>query len=52
MERFETMSWDPIAIRHHAEQYDVSVFQEKILNFLAEVLPAAQVTAWEEANAA
>ena len=52
LERFEGMDWDTVAIRKHAEQYDVSVFQEKIANFLADVLPESHVAAWEEANAA
>jgi glycosyltransferase involved in cell wall biosynthesis len=52
LQRFETMTWDATAIRQHAEQYDVSVFQEKIMNFLAEILPESHVAAWEEANAA
>ena len=52
LQHFDTLQWDSVAIRKHAEQYDVSIFQEKMLNFLAEVLPEANVTAWEEANAA
>ena len=52
LEHFEDMTWDSAAIRRHAEQYDVSAFQEKLLSFLTEVLPAAQLSAWEESNAA
>jgi glycosyltransferase involved in cell wall biosynthesis len=34
MDRFETMSWDPQAIRRHAEGYDITVFQSRIREFV------------------
>lgn len=40
MERIEECSWNSYAIRRHALQYDIAVFQERLLNFLASVSPA------------
>ncbi len=34
LHRFEQMSWDPQAIRRHAESYDVTVFQSRIREFI------------------
>jgi glycosyltransferase involved in cell wall biosynthesis len=39
LQRFDSMTWDPIAIRRHAERFDTSVFQERIIDFLLEVVP-------------
>lgn len=39
LRRFDSMTWDPMAIRKHAERYDTAVFQERILDFLAQVAP-------------
>lgn len=36
---FESFHWDPILIRKHAEKFDIKVFQNRILSFLAEVAP-------------
>ncbi len=52
LQRFESMTWDTAAIRRHAEKYDTSVFQEKILYYLAEIMPGSNIRTWEEANAA
>jgi glycosyltransferase involved in cell wall biosynthesis len=40
METFESESWDPAAIRRHAQHYDIHVFQDRLLNFLYRVSPA------------
>jgi len=37
LDRFETMTWDPQAIRRHAESYDVVVFQSRIREFVDKV---------------
>ena len=42
LDRFENRSWDPMAIRRNAQRYDIHVFQERILDFLACVSPAAR----------
>lgn len=34
IEKFETMKFDPLAIRAHAETFDKKIFNEKILDFL------------------
>jgi glycosyltransferase involved in cell wall biosynthesis len=36
LERFQTMQFDPQVIRRSAEKFDVAVFQEKLLAFIAE----------------
>ena len=40
METLESESWDPAAIRRHAQHYDIHVFQDRLLNFLYRVSPA------------
>jgi glycosyltransferase involved in cell wall biosynthesis len=40
METFESESWDPAAIRRHAQHYDIHVFQDRLLNFLYRLSPA------------
>jgi glycosyltransferase involved in cell wall biosynthesis len=42
LERSESQSWDPAAIRRHAQQYDIEVFQERLLDFLYQVSPAVR----------
>lgn len=32
--RFETLEFDGAAIRHHAEQFDITVFKQKILDYV------------------
>jgi glycosyltransferase involved in cell wall biosynthesis len=39
---FERQSWDPRAIRKHAQRFDLHVFQERLLNFLSQVSPAVR----------
>lgn len=39
LERCEMQWWNPQAIRRHAMRYDISVFQERLLTFLAGVSP-------------
>ncbi len=34
IKRFEKMSFDPVAIRKHAEQFDVEIFKNKILDYI------------------
>jgi glycosyltransferase involved in cell wall biosynthesis len=36
MDRLEASVWDTQAIRKHAEQFDIEVFQQRILRFLAD----------------
>jgi glycosyltransferase involved in cell wall biosynthesis len=36
MDRLEASAWDTHAIRQHAEQFDIDVFQRRILRFLAD----------------
>ena len=40
LEELESKSWDSSAIRRHAQRYDISVFQQRLLNFLQTVSPA------------
>jgi glycosyltransferase involved in cell wall biosynthesis len=42
LERSESQAWDPAAIRQNAERYDMSVFQNRMLDFLARVSPVIQ----------
>jgi glycosyltransferase involved in cell wall biosynthesis len=42
LEEFESQDWDTVAIRRHALKYDISVFQERLLNFLSRVSPVMQ----------
>jgi len=39
LEKYESQTWDPIAIRQHAQRYDVNIFQQRVLDFLAQVSP-------------
>jgi glycosyltransferase involved in cell wall biosynthesis len=39
LQRFESFHWDPITIRKHAEKFDIKVFKDRILDFVAEVAP-------------
>jgi glycosyltransferase involved in cell wall biosynthesis len=47
IERFETMTWDPQAIRRHALQYDTAVFQSRLRDFVRQVsgLPSGESSA-------
>lgn len=40
LEELESKKWNPMAIRRHAQRYDIEVFQERLLSFLCEVSPA------------
>jgi len=42
MRRFEGQTWNPFAIRRHAQRYDIHLFQERLLDFLNRVSPAVQ----------
>jgi glycosyltransferase involved in cell wall biosynthesis len=42
LEKLESQSWNPAAIRKNAQRYDVQVFQERLLEFLCRVSPAMQ----------
>jgi glycosyltransferase involved in cell wall biosynthesis len=44
MEKLESQTWSPAAIRKHALRYDVQVFQGRLLEFLRTVSPAMQET--------
>lgn len=39
LDKFESMDWDPLAIRRNAQRYDVKVFQERFCDFLGRVSP-------------
>jgi glycosyltransferase involved in cell wall biosynthesis len=43
MDRLEATTWDSQAIRKHAEKYDVSIFQQRILSFLNSCLTSEQL---------
>lgn len=36
VQRFQTMTFDPVRIRKHAEQFDVAVYKEKMKTFIKE----------------
>lgn len=40
MEKLESRTWHPTAIRRNAQRYDIHVFQKRLLNFLYKVSPA------------
>jgi glycosyltransferase involved in cell wall biosynthesis len=40
LEELESRTWSPSAIRRHAQRYDITVFQKRLLNFLFQVSPA------------
>jgi glycosyltransferase involved in cell wall biosynthesis len=40
--RFESQTWNPYAIRRHAQRYDIHIFQERLLDFLNRVSPAVR----------
>jgi glycosyltransferase involved in cell wall biosynthesis len=42
LEKLESKTWDPSAIRRNAQRYDMSIFQKRLLNFLGQVSPAIQ----------
>jgi glycosyltransferase involved in cell wall biosynthesis len=42
LEKFESMEWDPSAIRRNAQRYDINVFQDRLLDFLCRVSPAME----------
>ena len=42
MEKLESHSWNPAAIRRHAMRYDIEVFQDRLLSFLATVSPVTR----------
>jgi glycosyltransferase involved in cell wall biosynthesis len=42
LEKLESQTWNPAAIRKNAQRYDVEVFQERLLEFLCRVSPAMQ----------
>ncbi len=44
LEKLESRTWNPAAIRKHALRYDVEVFQERLLKFLCRVSPAIEAT--------
>jgi glycosyltransferase involved in cell wall biosynthesis len=41
IEEFESLSWDQIALRRHAEKFDRSVFAFRVLQFLGSVAPSS-----------
>jgi glycosyltransferase involved in cell wall biosynthesis len=50
IERFERQSWDSLALQTHARKFDRAVFAERLLAFLREVTPAADLAeqaVWE-----
>jgi glycosyltransferase involved in cell wall biosynthesis len=40
LERLESQTWHPTAIRRNAQRYDIHVFQRRLLDFLYKVSPA------------
>jgi glycosyltransferase involved in cell wall biosynthesis len=42
LERLESQSWDPAAIRRNAQRYDIHVFQKRLLDYLYQVSPAVR----------
>ena len=44
IESFETLEWNSAAIRAHALRFDQTVFAERLLEFLATVAPAVQLS--------
>jgi glycosyltransferase involved in cell wall biosynthesis len=40
LEQCENQNWNPLMIRRIAQRYDIHLFQERMLNFLARVSPA------------
>lgn len=42
LERCESLSWNPSAIRRGAQRYDIRVFQTRLLEFLSRVSPVIQ----------
>lgn len=44
IESFETLEWNSDAIRAHAFRFDQTVFAERLLEFLATVAPAVQLS--------
>jgi glycosyltransferase involved in cell wall biosynthesis len=44
LEQFESRGWEPAEIRRHALQYDIHVFQERLLDFLSRVSPAVRTS--------
>jgi glycosyltransferase involved in cell wall biosynthesis len=40
LEKAESITWHPSAIRRHAQRYDIRVFQNRLLTFLDQVSPA------------
>ena len=42
LEKYESQTWNPSAIRRNAQRYDMSVFQERLLHFLGQVSPVIQ----------
>jgi glycosyltransferase involved in cell wall biosynthesis len=42
LEKFENLTWDSSAIRRNAQRYDMQVFQDRLLDFLARVSPVIQ----------
>jgi len=50
IERFERQSWDSLALQAHASKFDRAVFGERLLAFLREVAPPADLAeqgVWE-----
>lgn len=47
IERFERQSWDSLALQSHARKFDRAVFAERLLAFLREVAPAADLAEQE-----
>jgi glycosyltransferase involved in cell wall biosynthesis len=41
VERHQRVRWDPHAIRHHAERYDVTVFRRRMAAFIEDVISAS-----------
>ncbi|MEO8435160.1 MAG: glycosyltransferase [Pyrinomonadaceae bacterium] len=41
IEEFETYSWNPRVIRHHAERFDRTVFSFRMLQFVSSVAPSS-----------
>jgi glycosyltransferase involved in cell wall biosynthesis len=40
LERLESQTWHPTAIRRNAQRYDIHAFRERLLRFLYQVSPA------------
>ena len=51
MRRFDSISWDPVAIQAHARTYDTAQFQERIRDCIANVMQNHLASRYKQAKA-